>query len=86
MNTVGESAAMGAAGVIIWDRFLTTKTQVLVHPSMRESQSYIFSFFKHNTYTIPTIISENNFKINLLPLVTIYISICLVHYSSCILY
>ncbi|XP_060788722.1 glyco_hydro_56 domain-containing protein [Neoarius graeffei] len=29
VNTVGESAALGAAGVIIWDRFLTTKTQNL---------------------------------------------------------
>ncbi|KAI5610322.1 hypothetical protein C0J50_5145, partial [Silurus asotus] len=29
VNTVGESAAMGAAGVVIWDRFLPTKTQKL---------------------------------------------------------
>ncbi|GAA6084155.1 glyco_hydro_56 domain-containing protein [Tachysurus ichikawai] len=29
VNTVGESAALGAAGVIIWDRFHTTKTQRL---------------------------------------------------------
>ncbi|KAF5891920.1 hyaluronidase-1-like isoform X1, partial [Clarias magur] len=27
VNAIGESAAMGAAGVIIWDRFHTTKTQ-----------------------------------------------------------
>lgn len=31
VNTVGESAAMGAAGVIIWDSFLTTKTQVFTN-------------------------------------------------------
>lgn len=41
VNTVGESAAMGAAGVIIWDRFLTTKTQVFIHPLVQAMHSSI---------------------------------------------
>lgn len=39
VNTVGESAALGAAGVIIWDRFHTTKTQVFIHPLVQAMQS-----------------------------------------------
>lgn len=30
VNTVGESAAMGASGVIIWEKSLAVKTQVII--------------------------------------------------------
>lgn len=30
VNTIGESAAMGASGVIIWEKSLAVKTQVII--------------------------------------------------------
>jgi len=30
VNTIGESAAMGASGVVIWEKSLAVKTQVII--------------------------------------------------------
>ncbi len=38
VNTIGESAAMGASGVIIWEKSLAVKTQVII-------QSFVHHFW-----------------------------------------